>query len=61
MREALIMFGSIAAVLLGAILIYMNVFEGDGELGYLVGAGFGIIFLAAGITRPWMIRRLKKG
>jgi hypothetical protein len=62
MREILIVFGSVVAILFGLILIYANLFSGNPwELGYQVGAGFGVIFLAAGITGLWMRGCFKRG
>jgi Na+/proline symporter len=62
LKEILITFGSIVAILLGAILLYVNVFEGRyWEFGYQVWAGFGVIFLAAGITGLWLKKRFKQG
>jgi hypothetical protein len=55
MRTTLITFGSIVAILVGAILIYSNVFDGYiNDFAYQVGAGIGVILLAAGITGLWM-------
>jgi hypothetical protein len=60
MKEILITFGSIVAVLVGVILIYANLFTGNPwEIVYQVGAGFGVIFLAAGITCLWMKGRFR--
>jgi uncharacterized integral membrane protein len=59
-KEILIVFGSIVAILFGLILIYANV--SDGNLSYLngqIGAGFGVLLLAAGITGLWMKGRFK--
>jgi uncharacterized membrane protein len=59
MKEILVTFGSIVAILFGAILIYANFFTGTFyELGYIIGTFFGVIFLAAGITGLWMKGRL---
>jgi Zn-dependent M28 family amino/carboxypeptidase len=52
---------SYVSLLFGGILIYTNVFFYN--LSYFeeqVGAGIGVIFLAAGITRLWMKRRFKQ-
>ncbi len=51
MKEVLITFASIVATLLDAVLIYLNVFQGNTwGTGYQIGDGFRTIFLAAGIT-----------
>lgn len=61
MKEILITFGSIVAVLVGVILIYANLISGNPwEIEYQVGAGFGVIFLAAGITGLLMRGRFKQ-
>jgi uncharacterized integral membrane protein len=61
MKEASVIFGSIVGILLGLILIYANVFEGNvSEILYAIGAGLGVIFLAAGVTGLWAVRRFKK-
>jgi predicted transporter len=61
MKEILITFGSIVSVLVGLILIYANLFSGNPwEIGYQVGAGFGVLFLAAGITGLLMKGRFKQ-
>jgi hypothetical protein len=61
MKEVLITFGSIVAILFGVILIYSNG-EGGGwfVFQYQVGIGFGVILLAAGITGLWMKERFRK-
>jgi len=60
MKEILITFGSIVAILLCALLLYENVYWGNtSEIGYLVGDAFGIIFPAAGSTRLWVKGRFK--
>lgn len=62
MKEILLTFGSIVAILVGAILIYANVFSPlFYQLASRVGAGFGVILLAAGVTGLWMKKRLKQG
>jgi hypothetical protein len=60
MKEVLLVFGSIVAILLGLTLLYANVLQGDEEIGYLIGAGFGILFLAAGLTGIWAVRRFNR-
>jgi energy-converting hydrogenase Eha subunit A len=60
MKEILITFGAIVSVLVGLILIYANLFSGNPwEIEYQVGAGFGVLFLAAGITGLLMKGRFK--
>jgi hypothetical protein len=61
MKQVLLMFGSIAAILLGAVLLYVNLFlEIFWQIGALVGDGFGILFLAAGLTGVWAVRRSRR-
>jgi ABC-type uncharacterized transport system permease subunit len=61
MKEILLTFGSIAAILVGAILVYANVINGAiWEFWDQVYAGVGVVFLAAGITGLWMKGRLKR-
>lgn len=61
LKEALQVFGSTAAILIGVMLLYANVVEGNFiEIGYLVGDGFGILILAAGLTGLWAVRRFRK-
>jgi uncharacterized membrane protein YbhN (UPF0104 family) len=61
MKETLITFGSIVAILCGAILIYANVSNRNflWELEGQIRVGLGVILLAAGVTRLWMKRRLE--
>jgi hypothetical protein len=51
MKEILLTFGSIVAILSGAILIYSNVIKGlTWEFSDQVYAGVGVVLLAGGIT-----------
>ncbi len=61
MKTILITFGSIVAILFGSILIYANVIDGSiFDFAYQVGAGIGVILLAAGITGLWVRGRLNR-
>lgn len=60
MKEVLLVFGSIAATLLGLVLLYANLSAGYG-IGYYIGDGLGILFLAAGLTGLWTVRRNRRG
>jgi hypothetical protein len=54
MKEAAITFGSIVAILFGGILLYYHVYFGPlDDLGHQIGAGAGVVLLAAGITGLW--------
>lgn len=62
MKETLLVFGSIVAILLGAVLLYVNLFlESYWELGPIIGDGFGILFLAGGLTGIWALRHFCRG
>jgi hypothetical protein len=56
MKQILLMFGSIAATLLGLVLLYANLSAGYG-IGYYIGDALGILILAAGLTGIWTLRR----
>ena len=58
MKEILVTFASIVAVLSGAILIYANVANGFFGFEGTLGTCIGIILLAAGVTGLWTKRRL---
>lgn len=61
MKETLLVFGSIVAVLLGLALLYVNLYGGNiSEVGYLIGDTFGILSLAAGLTGAWAVRRFRR-
>jgi hypothetical protein len=61
MKEVLLVFGSIVAVLLGLTLLYANLLHGDFyEIGYLIGDGFGVLCLAGGLTGLWVARRFNR-
>ena len=61
MKQILLMFGSIAAILLGAVLLCVNLFlERYWEILSMVGDGFGILFLAAGVTGVWALRHVSR-
>jgi len=60
MKEILLVFGSIMAVVLGIVLLYINLFTGySSQIGYLVGDALGILFLAVGLTGLWAVRRFR--
>jgi hypothetical protein len=60
-KEILLVFGSIVAVVLGTVLLYINLFTGySSQIGYLIGDALGILFLAAGLTGLWAVRRFRQ-
>jgi hypothetical protein len=60
-KQLLLVFGSIASILLGLVLLYANMIVGNFfEIGYLVGDAFGILFLAGGLTGIWAVWRFNR-
>jgi uncharacterized membrane protein len=61
MKEILLVFGSVVAIVLGVVLLYLNIFQGNtSQSGYIVGDGFGIVLFSAGITGIWAVWRFRR-